>query len=66
MSEFFTCEQVAERYGVKVFAVREWIKLGKLRAIKLAGKNYRIRSEDLADFEKEYETGKGGEISDDD
>lgn len=57
MEKFLTCEQVAERYGVKVCTVREWIKGGKLPALKMAGAaGYRIKLTDLADFEKQCST----------
>ncbi|GHU96209.1 hypothetical protein FACS1894208_10460 [Clostridia bacterium] len=57
MEKLLTCEQVAERYGVKLITVREWIKAKKLPAVKIGGKLYRIRAEDLEAFEKQYETG---------
>ena len=39
MEHFYSCEQVAERYGVKVATVWEWIRSKKLPAIKI-GKQY--------------------------
>lgn len=55
MENFLTCEQVAEKYGVKVCTVREWIKAKKLVALKLAGAaGYRIRPADLEAFERQY------------
>lgn len=54
MEALLTCEQVAERYSVKVRTVWEWIKSKKLSAIKVAGGRYRIRPEDLTAFEKQY------------
>jgi len=56
MEKLLTCEQVAERYSVKVITVWEWIKSKKLPAIKVNGRIYRIRAEDLEAFEKQYET----------
>lgn len=57
MDKFLNCEQVAEKYGVKVCTVREWIKGKKLIALKLAGAaGYRIRVADLEAFEKQYLT----------
>lgn len=35
MSEMYTCEQVAQRYGVKTLTVWDWIRKKKLPAIKL-------------------------------
>lgn len=51
----FTCEEVAERYKVKVITVWEWIRQKKLSAIKL-GREYRISEEDLKVFEKSRRT----------
>lgn len=55
MSQMFTCEEVAERYKVKVITVWDWIRKKKLSAIKL-GREYRISEEDLAAFEKSIRT----------
>ena len=60
MEKLLTCEQVAERYSVKVITVYEWIRSKKLPAIKVGGRNYRIRTEDLDAFERQYETTGGG------
>lgn len=50
MKKFLTCDDVAERYGVKKITVWAWIRGKKLNAIQ-TGKIYRIRREDLKDFE---------------
>lgn len=50
MEKFYTCEQVAERYGVKISTVWSWIREKKLRANRI-GKLYRITPEQLEDFE---------------
>lgn len=50
MAQMFTCEEVAERYKVKVITVWEWIRQKKLGAIKL-GREYRITEDDLVSFE---------------
>jgi excisionase family DNA binding protein len=42
---------VADHYGVKTKTVWEWIRAGKLKAIRV-GKLYRIPKEALAEFEK--------------
>lgn len=47
---FYSCEQVAERYGVKVTTVWEWIRAQKLPAVKI-GKQYRISADQIAAFE---------------
>lgn len=46
MAKMYTCDEVAERYQVKVFTVWEWIRQRKLNAIKL-GREYRVSEEDL-------------------
>lgn len=55
MSKMYTCDEVAERYRVKVITVWEWIRQHKLGAIKL-GKEYRISEEDLIAFENARKT----------
>lgn len=55
MSQMFTCEEVAERYKVKVITVWEWIRQKKLSAIKL-GREYRVTEEDLKAFENSRRT----------
>ena len=57
MSQMFTCEEVAERYKVKVITVWEWIRQKKLSAIKL-GREYRVTEEDLKAFENSRRTTK--------
>ena len=55
MSKMYTCDEVAERYKVKIITVWEWIRQQKLCAIKL-GKEYRISEEDLIAFENARKT----------
>lgn len=64
MEKFFTCEEIADRYAVKVTTVWEWIRRGELPAVKV-GKQYRIRAEDLKSFEQSNRTvpADGGEDS---
>lgn len=57
MAQMFTCEEVAERYKVKVITVWEWIRQKKLGAIKL-GREYRVSEEDLKAFENSCRTTK--------
>ena len=60
MGNFLTCEQVAQRYGVKVCSVREWIKSNRLPSLKLAGAaGYRVSPADLEAFEKQNRTTQG-------
>lgn len=51
MSEMYTCEEVANRYKVKKITVWDWIRKGKLTAMKL-GRDYRISEEDIRKFEE--------------
>lgn len=51
MAELYTCVEVAQRYGVEVRTVWDWIRRRKLGAIKL-GKEYRISEDDLIRFEE--------------
>lgn len=51
MDKLYSCEEIAERYGVKVFTVWEWIKSKKLVAMKI-GKSYKVREEDLKAYEE--------------
>jgi excisionase family DNA binding protein len=55
MGKLFTCEEIAERYSVKVLTVWDWIRKEKLTAIKI-GKSYRVREEDLKAFEEARKT----------
>ena len=51
MEKFYTCEEVATHYGVKITTVWDWIKTGKIKAVRV-GKQYRIPKDALAKFEK--------------
>ena len=55
MSRYFSCKEVADIYGVKVFTVWNWVRNKKIPAIKI-GKQYRIREEDLNKFEEDNRT----------
>lgn len=51
VDKFYTCKEVAERYKVEVITVQEWIRQKKLSAIRI-GNRYRIKENDLLEFEK--------------
>lgn len=55
MEKFYSCEQVAERYGVHTVTVWRWIRKHELPAVKI-GNQYRITAEDLANFERKHRT----------
>ncbi|WP_352416106.1 helix-turn-helix domain-containing protein [Oscillibacter ruminantium] len=50
MGKLYTCEEVANRYGVKTLTVWDWIRKGRLSAIKMP-KGYRISEEALREYE---------------
>lgn len=58
MEKLYTCEEVAERYGVNTATVKEWIRRKELPAIKVTPKIIRIREIDLAEFENTRRTAK--------
>ena len=55
MADLYTCKEVAQRYGVEVITVWDWIRKRKLGAIKI-GKEYRISADDIARFEESRRT----------
>ena len=57
MDKLYTCEEVAERYSVKLTTVWEWIRKGTLGALKV-GRAYRVREGDLLEFEQAHLTVK--------
>lgn len=57
MSEMYSCAEVAERYGVQVITIWDWIRKKKLPAIKI-GRDYRITESDIAVFEESRRTVK--------
>ncbi len=54
-NEFYTVEQVADLLKVHWQTVLNYIKSGKLKAVKL-GKGYRISKEAIDDFIKNNQT----------
>ena len=52
MEKFFSCQDIADRYGVKLTTVWSWIRSKKIAAVKI-GKAYRVSESCLAAFEKE-------------
>ena len=47
--ELFSVEQVAEKLGLHVRTVRNYVRDGRLKAVRI-GKQYRVAAEDLAEF----------------
>ncbi|MBI4787882.1 MAG: helix-turn-helix domain-containing protein [Chloroflexi bacterium] len=52
--EFFTTNEVAQTLGISPFTIRRYIRIRKLKAIKLEG-SYRVRQSDLEQFLKARE-----------
>lgn len=55
MGKLYTCNEVAERYSVKVITVWDWIRKGKLEAVKMP-KGYRVSAEALEKYESALST----------
>ena len=54
MEKLYTVQEICERYQVKDFTVWEWIRKGKLSAMKV-GKSYRVTESQLKTFEENCE-----------
>lgn len=52
--KFFTPHEVAELFGVKVITVWDWIRKGKLRALRVGGRLYRVSETHIARFKEKY------------
>lgn len=50
MDKLYSCEEVAARYGVKVVTVWDWIRKGRLEAVRMP-KGYRITEAALRKYE---------------
>jgi excisionase family DNA binding protein len=57
LTKLYTCNDIADRYGVKILTVWDWIREKKLPAIKI-GKEYRVGEEDIIQFEESHRTVK--------
>jgi|TergutMp193P3_1026864.scaffolds.fasta_scaffold379568_1 excisionase family DNA binding protein len=53
MEKMLTPQDVANHYGVSVESVWRWIREGRLPAMSLTKRSYRIRTADLEAFEHE-------------
>ena len=56
MNKLLTSKQVANKLGVSEYTIWRYIKTGKLKAIKLTKRNFRIEEKDLIQFLKKYKT----------
>lgn len=59
MERLYTCEEIAQRYSVKVPTVWRWIRNKQLPAINLNGSGYRVLESDLVAFEESKTCKKG-------
>ena len=55
MEKLYSCEEVANRYGIKAETVWAWIREKRLSAVKI-GKSYRVKEIDLVAFEQKNRT----------
>ena len=57
LKKLLTPKQVAKRLGLKSeWTIYRYIKAGKLKAIKLTERNFRIEEKDLNNFIKKHKT----------
>lgn len=49
-ARLLTPEETAEFLGVSPNTVRAWLRRGELKGVKLGGKVWRVRQEDIDDF----------------
>lgn len=56
MKEFYSIQEVAERWGVSRHTVTAAIRSGRLQAFKVNLRQYRIRGEDLERYEHQQQT----------
>lgn len=50
----YTPQEVADKFGVKVITVWDWLRKGKLRAFRIGGRLYRISENHLEAFKEKY------------
>lgn len=51
MEKFYSCEEIADHFQVKVETVWEWIKARRLAAIRV-GRGYRIPESAVREYEQ--------------
>ena len=57
LKKLLTPKQVAKRLGLKSeFTIYRYIKAGKLKAIKLTERNFRVEEKDLKQFINKHKT----------
>ena len=56
MDKLLTPKQVANKLSISEYTIWRYIKAGKLKAIKLTKRNFRIEEKDLTQFLKKRKT----------
>lgn len=56
INDLLTPEQVSKKFSVSIFTVYRWIKAGKLKAIKITPRVFRIEEKELSQFIKKHKT----------
>lgn len=51
MEKMYTCAEIADEYRVTIRTVYDWIKAGRLAAVKI-GKSFRVKESSLKAFEQ--------------
>jgi len=54
--KYYTPRQIAKMLNVSDFTIWRYIKAGKLKAIKLTQRNFRITEKDLNNFIRKHKT----------
>ncbi len=50
MEKLLTVQQVADQLQVRPKTVREWLKSGQLKGVKIGGRQWRVKESDLQAF----------------
>ncbi len=50
MEKLYTVEEAAEYLQVVPATVREWLRKGEMKGVKLGGRIWRIREQDLVEY----------------
>lgn len=56
LNNLLTPEQISKKLKVSIFTVYRWIKAGKLKAIKLTPRVFRIEEKELKIFIKKHKS----------
>ena len=56
MEKLFNCDEVAEIFGIKKITVYDWVRKGKLPAVRV-GKAYRVAESDIERYIEAHKIG---------